>query len=165
MGNRLEIMVNDINLPKNFVLHRAIHCVICSFELSILKSSLQPLLPCSIISTKFLKWGKIAHPIKMAICWTILIPVWRACHDFLLRHTAFKNGNKEGIPRAEATTAKALQWIDHNSHVSCTCTFTSTYMIGDKKLNTNFYWLICMELTLLLCYGHTHQYYQYQVSW
>ena len=66
-------------------------------------------LPCSIISTKFLKCGKMAQPIKIAICWTILIPVCLACHDFLLRQTAFKNGNNEGIPRAEATTAKALQ--------------------------------------------------------
>ena len=65
-------------------------------------------LPCSIISTRFRKCGKIAQPIRIAICWTILMPVWRACHDFLLRHTAFKNGSREGIPRADATTAKAL---------------------------------------------------------
>ena len=65
-------------------------------------------LPCSIISTRFRKCGKIAQPIRIAICWTILMPVWRACHDFLLRHTAFKKGSREGIPRADATTAKAL---------------------------------------------------------
>lgn len=35
------------------------------------------------------------------------MPVWRACHDFLLLHTAFKKGSSEGIPRADATTAKA----------------------------------------------------------
>ncbi|OWJ99809.1 hypothetical protein Celaphus_00016002, partial [Cervus elaphus hippelaphus] len=28
-------------------------------------------------------------------------------NDFLLLHTAFKKGNNEGMPRAEATTAKA----------------------------------------------------------
>ena len=65
-------------------------------------------LPCSIISTKLFKCGKIAQPIKIAICCTILIPVCRACQDFLLRQTAFKNGRSEGIPRADATTANAL---------------------------------------------------------
>ena len=64
--------------------------------------------PCSIISTRFLKWGRIAHPIRIEICCTILIPVCLACHDFLLLHTAFRKGNKDGIPRAEATTANAL---------------------------------------------------------
>lgn len=64
--------------------------------------------PCSIISTKFLRWGRMAHPMRIAICWTILIPVCLACHDFLLLHTAFKKGSREGIPKAEATTAKAL---------------------------------------------------------
>jgi hypothetical protein len=44
---------------------------------------------------------------KMAICWTILIPVCLACQLFLLLHTAFKKGNREGMPKAEATTAKA----------------------------------------------------------
>lgn len=62
-----------------------------------------------MISTRFFKWGKIAHPIKIAICCTILIPVCRACHDFLLLQTAFKKGNREGIPNAEATTANALK--------------------------------------------------------
>lgn len=37
------------------------------------------------------------------------MPVWRACHDFLLRQTAFKNGRRDGMPSAEATTANALQ--------------------------------------------------------
>lgn len=64
--------------------------------------------PCSMISTRFFKCGRIAHPMRMAICCTILIPVCLACQDFLLLHTAFKNGSSDGIPRAEATTAKAL---------------------------------------------------------
>ena len=65
-------------------------------------------LPCSMISTSDFKCGSIAQPIRMAICCTILIPVCLACQDFLLLHTAFKNGKREGIPRADATTAKAL---------------------------------------------------------
>lgn len=65
-------------------------------------------LPCSMISTKLLRCGKMAQPIRIAICCTILIPVCLACQDFLLLHTAFKKGNNEGMPRAEATTAKAL---------------------------------------------------------
>lgn len=36
------------------------------------------------------------------------LPVCLACQDFLLLHTAFKNGNKDGMPKAEATTANAL---------------------------------------------------------
>ena len=65
-------------------------------------------LPCSMISTSDFKCGNMAQPMRMAICCTILIPVCLACHDFLLLHTAFKKGRREGIPRAEATTAKAL---------------------------------------------------------
>lgn len=61
-----------------------------------------------MISTKLLKCGKIAHPISIAICCTILIPVCLACHDFLLLQTAFRKGRREGMPRADATTAKAL---------------------------------------------------------
>ncbi|OMH84807.1 hypothetical protein AX774_g1655, partial [Zancudomyces culisetae] len=34
-------------------------------------------------------------------------PVCRACHDFLLLHTAFKNGSSAGIPSADATTENA----------------------------------------------------------
>lgn len=64
-------------------------------------------LPCSIISTKLRRWGRIAQPIRMAICCTILMPVCLACQDFLLLQTAFKKGNREGMPRADATTAKA----------------------------------------------------------
>lgn len=45
---------------------------------------------------------------RMAICCTILMPVCLACQDFLLLHTALRKGSSEGIPRAEATTAKAL---------------------------------------------------------
>lgn len=63
--------------------------------------------PCSIISTKLRRWGRMAQPIRMAICCTILMPVCRACQDFLLLHTALRKGRREGIPRAEATTAKA----------------------------------------------------------
>ncbi len=63
--------------------------------------------PFSIISTKDFKWGRTAHPINMAICYTILIPVCRAYQLFLDWQTAFKNGNNEFIPNAEATTAKA----------------------------------------------------------
>lgn len=36
------------------------------------------------------------------------MPVCRACHDFLLLQTALRKGRREGIPRAEATTANAL---------------------------------------------------------
>lgn len=61
-----------------------------------------------MISTRLLRWGRMAQPMRMAICWTILMPVWRACHDFLLLHTALRKGKREGIPRADATTAKAL---------------------------------------------------------
>ena len=32
-----------------------------------------------------------------------------ACQDFLLRQTALRKGRSEGIPKAEATTANALQ--------------------------------------------------------
>lgn len=35
------------------------------------------------------------------------MPVCLACQDFLLLQTAFKKGNREGMPRADATTAKA----------------------------------------------------------
>uniref|UniRef100_A0A1A9UHZ7 Uncharacterized protein n=1 Tax=Glossina austeni TaxID=7395 RepID=A0A1A9UHZ7_GLOAU len=63
--------------------------------------------PCSIISTKAFKCGRIAQPIRIAICCTILIPVWRACQDFFDLQTALRNGNNDGIPRAEATTANA----------------------------------------------------------
>ena len=63
--------------------------------------------PCSIISTKLFRCGSIAQPISIAICCTIFMPVCLACQDFLLLHTAFRKGRREGIPRAEATTAKA----------------------------------------------------------
>ena len=29
------------------------------------------------------------------------------CQDFLLRHTALRKGSRDGIPKADATTAKA----------------------------------------------------------
>ena len=32
----------------------------------------------------------------------------QTCQDFLERQTALRKGSREGIPRAEATTAKAL---------------------------------------------------------
>ena len=60
-----------------------------------------------MISTKLLRCGSIAQPIRMEICCTILMPVWRACHDFLLLHTALRKGRRDGMPRADATTAKA----------------------------------------------------------
>ena len=49
----------------------------------------------------------MAHPSKIEICCTILIPVCLACHDFLLLHTALRKGSRDGIPSADATTAKA----------------------------------------------------------
>ena len=52
--------------------------------------------------------GRTAQPIWMAICWTILIPVCRACQLFLLIQTAFRKGNSAGMPSACATTEKAL---------------------------------------------------------
>ena len=52
--------------------------------------------------------GRTAQPIWMAICWTILIPVCRACQLFLLRQTAFRKGSSAGMPKAWATTEKAL---------------------------------------------------------
>jgi len=64
--------------------------------------------PCSIISTRLLRCGSIAQPIKTAICCTILMPVCHACQLFLDWHTAFKNGSICGIPSENATTAKAL---------------------------------------------------------
>jgi len=57
-------------------------------------------IPWRMISTRLLRCGSTAQPINMLVC--------LACHDFLLRHTAFKKGSSEGIPRAEATTANAL---------------------------------------------------------
>lgn len=63
--------------------------------------------PCFMISTKLLKCGKTAHPSKIAIYYIILIPVCLAYQDFFDLQTAFKNGNKEGIPKADDTTAKA----------------------------------------------------------
>ena len=47
----------------------------------------------------------------MAICWIILIPVCLASQLFLLPHTAFKNGKTVLIPKAEATTANALEVV------------------------------------------------------
>ncbi len=64
--------------------------------------------PCFIVSTSCLRWGNIEQPIKIAICWIILIPVCRAYQLFLLVHTAFKNGKSDPTPNALATTAKAL---------------------------------------------------------
>ena len=58
-------------------------------------------------STSPFKWGKTAHPIKIAIYCTILIPVCLALQDFLLLQTALKKGSIEAIPRAEAITEKA----------------------------------------------------------
>ena len=63
--------------------------------------------PWAMQLTRYHKWGKTAHPIMMAICCTMRMPVWRACHNFLLRQTALRKGSKDGIPSAEATTEKA----------------------------------------------------------
>ena len=56
----------------------------------------------------------------MGICCTILTPVCLACHDFLLRHTARRNGSRAGIPRAEATTANARAVVFLTVEVSVT---------------------------------------------
>jgi hypothetical protein len=34
--------------------------------------------PCLMMSTIDLRWGRTAQPMRMAICWMILMPVWRA---------------------------------------------------------------------------------------
>lgn len=64
-----------------------------------------------IFSLKFLQKILIRNTqnivISHEIYGTHFLPVCLACHDFLLRQTAFKNGNNEGIPRALATTANA----------------------------------------------------------
>lgn len=60
-----------------------------------------------MISTSERRWGSTEQPSKMAICCTILMPVCRACHDFLDWHTALRKGSSAGTPSAEATTAKA----------------------------------------------------------
>ena len=44
---------------------------------------------------------------RMAICWTILMPVCLACQLFLLLQTALRKGSRAGMPSAEATTANA----------------------------------------------------------
>ncbi len=49
--------------------------------------------PPSTISTIFFKWGKTAHPIKIAIYYIILIPVCLAYQDFLDWQTALKKGS------------------------------------------------------------------------
>jgi hypothetical protein len=41
----------------------------------------------------------------------IFIPVCRASQLFLLWQTALRKGNKAGIPKAEATTANALEVV------------------------------------------------------
>ena len=58
----------------------------------------------------------MAQPMRIAICCIILMPVCRACHDFLLRQTALRKGSSEGMPRAEATTANAL-YAKHSNAV------------------------------------------------
>lgn len=74
--------------------------------------------PCSIISTRDFKCGNIAQPMRMAICCTILMPVWRACQDFFDRHTAFKNGRREGIPTNKylVVIRYFLKWLDGGGH-------------------------------------------------
>ena len=74
-------------------------------------------LPFSMISTRFFRCGRMAQPMRIAICCIILMPVCRACHDFLLRQTALRKGSSEGMPRAEATTANALYIATHSNAV------------------------------------------------
>ena len=78
----------------------------------------------AIQSTKPLRWGKMAQPMRMGICCTILTPVCLACQDFLLRHTARRKGKSAGIPRAEATTAKARAVVLR--------TYSSTWSISGR---------------------------------
>ena len=54
-----------------------------------------------------LRCGSTAQPMRMEICCTILMPVWRACQLFLLWHTALRKGSSAGMPSAEATTLNA----------------------------------------------------------
>lgn len=61
--------------------------------------------PCLTMSTSDLRCGSTAQPIRMAICCTILMPVWRACQLFFDWHTALRKGSSAGMPSAEATTA------------------------------------------------------------
>mmetsp|Transcript_439 Transcript_439/g.3293 ORF Transcript_439/g.3293 Transcript_439/m.3293 type:complete len:223 (+) Transcript_439:3337-4005(+) len=62
----------------------------------------------STISSMALRCGRTPHPTRMLVCWTTLIPVCLACHDFLLLQTAFKKGRRDEIPSALATTLNAL---------------------------------------------------------
>ena len=73
-----------------------------------------------MMSTRDLRCGSTAHPSKMAICCAILIPVCLACHDFLLWHTALRNGSSAGTPRACATTAnaRAVVFLTYSSTLS-----------------------------------------------
>lgn len=64
-----------------------------------------------MVSTSCFRYGKTEHPIKIAICWTILTPVCLAYQLFLLEHTAFKKGKIVPIPNALATTANALDVV------------------------------------------------------
>ena len=63
--------------------------------------------PPSMISTSERSRGSTEHPSRMAICWTILIPVCRACHDFFDWQTARRKGTSAGTPSADATTENA----------------------------------------------------------
>ena len=60
-----------------------------------------------MISTRARRWGSTEQPSRIAICCTILMPVWRACHDFFDWQTALRNGSSAGTPSADATTEKA----------------------------------------------------------
>ena len=64
--------------------------------------------PLAMMSTMFLRCGRMAQPMRMAICWMTLMPVCLAYQLFLLLHTALRKGSRAGTPRAEATTANAL---------------------------------------------------------
>ena len=63
--------------------------------------------PWAMMSTSAVRWGSTAQPDRMAICCTILMPVWRACQLFLLWQTALRKGSRAGMPSALATTLNA----------------------------------------------------------
>ena len=88
--------------------------------------------PCLIASTNFFKWGKMEHPIKIAICWIILIPVCLASQLFLLAQTAFKKGRRASIPKALATTANALEVVFLTNSSLWSMSFLIVFIIVGK---------------------------------
>ena len=51
------------------------------------------------------------HPIRIEMCWMILIPVCLASQLFLLLQAAFRKGRTAPMPSALATTANALEVV------------------------------------------------------